>query len=182
LPEEAAFVPADLEISYYKTKYFFQSLFFYWSLISMFVVGILLITVFKNFSIDLVAFAKKNLGRNLGIGALIFVLLPISMVILAVLVVTIPVSLILLAIYLILLYISSIISGVIFGEYIINLIKKNGTTKHLIWSLLLGVFLIALITKIPILGGLLGLLFICFGIGTLVLFVYQTNKVNKQAA
>lgn len=182
LDEDAAFVPGDIEISYHEKHYFFQSWFFYWSLVSMFVVGLLLILLFKNFSFDLVTYAKQNVWKNLGFGVLFFVVIPIAAVLMAVLVVTIPVSLILLALYIIVLYLSSLISGVVLGQYLLNMIKKNGNAKKLIWSLILGVILISLITKIPMIGWLIGLLFICFGMGTLILFVYQSLSTNKQLA
>lgn len=182
LEENAEFVPVNLEISYHETHYFFQSWFFYWSLVSMFVVGLLLILLFKNFSFDLVTYAKQNMWKNLGFGALFFVLVPIAAVLMAVLVVTIPVSLILLALYLIVLYLSTLISGVVLGDYLFNMIKKNGNSKKLVWALILGVILISLIPKIPMIGWLFGLLFICFGMGTLILFVYQSLSSNKQIA
>ena len=182
IDDDAEFVPDDLELSYYETKYFFQGLFFYWSIISMFVVGILLITIFKNFSIDLLTYAKQNVWKNLGFGALFFVVVPIAIILLAVLVVTIPVSLILLAVYLVVLYLSSLISGIFLGDYLINMLNKNGNSKKLIWSLILGIILIALVPKIPFIGWLFSLLFICFGIGTLVLYIYQSSRNNKQVA
>jgi hypothetical protein len=182
LDENAEFVPDDLEITYHESKHFFQSWFFYWSLVSMFVVGVLLISIFKNFFFDLVTYAKQDIWKNLGFGAIIFVVVPIAIVIMLVLVITIPVSLILLAAYLVVLYLSSIITGLVFGDYVVNMLKKNGNSKQLIWSLLLGVILITLIPNIPAIGWLFCLLFICFGMGTLILFVYQSFKLNKQAA
>ena len=181
IADDAEYIPENLEISYFKTKYFFQGWFFYWSVISMLIVGILLVTIFKNFSLDIVSYAKKNLWQNTGVGLLVFVVVPIAMVILAVLVITIPVSLILLAIFLVILYLSSIITGLVLGDYVLNYIKKNGHSKSLIWSLIIGILLIALIAEIPAIGWLFSLLFICFGIGTLVLFTYQSLKIDKRA-
>jgi len=180
LSDNAEFIPDDVEISYHDIKYFFQGWFFYWSLVSMLIVGILLISIFKNFSIDLVSFAKQNLWKNLGFGAIFFIIIPIAMIIFAILILTIPVSLILLASYLVVLYLSSIISGLVLGDYLINKLKKNGNSMHLIWALILGVFLITLIPQIPAIGWVFSLLFICFGMGTLVLFIYQTSRANKQ--
>lgn len=180
LEENAEFIPVDLELSFHEKHYFFQSGFFYWSVVSMFVVGLLLILLFKNFSFDLVTYANKNIWKNLGFGSLFFIATPISIVLMAILVVTIPASLILLALYLIIIYLSSLISGVVLGQYLLNAIKKNDNSTNLIWSLVVGVIVISLITKIPMIGWLLGLLFICFGMGTLILFVYQSLSTNKQ--
>ena len=182
LNEDAEFVPDDLELRYFEIEYFFQGLFFYWSIVSMFIVGILLITIFKNFSVDLLTYAKQYVWKNLGFGALFFIVVPIAIVLLAVLVVTIPVSLILLSVYLVVLYLSSLVSGLILGDYLINMLKKNRNNKQLIWSLLLGVILVVLIPQIPAVGWLFCLLFICFGMGSFVLFVYQSAKSDKQLA
>lgn len=182
IDDDAENVPDNLEISYQESKYFFQSWFFYWSLVSMIIVGILLVTLFKNFSADVVAFAKQNLWKNLGFGTVFFIITPVFIVILAILIVTIPVSLISLAIYLIILYLSSVITGIVLGDFVMKKIVKNANSMHLVWSLVLGIFLIALITNIPAIGWLFSLLFICFGMGTLLMFVYQLARTNKQVA
>lgn len=182
LSDDAEFVPDDLELSYFEMEYFFQGLFFYWSIVSMFIVGILLVTLFKNFSFDLLTYAKQNVWKNLGFGAIFFIGVPIAIILMAVLIVTIPVSLILLSFYLVVLYLSSLISGLILGDYLINMLKKNGDTKQLVWSLVLGILLVALIPHIPAVGWLFNLLLICFGMGSFILFVYQSSRSNKQVA
>ena len=148
----------------------------------MIIVGILLITLFKNFSSDLLTYAKQNIWKNLGFGAIFFIVVPIAIILMAVLIVTIPVSLILLSIYLIVLYLSSLVSGLILGDYLINMLKKNDNNKQLVWSLMLGILLVVLIPQIPAVGWLFSLLFICFGMGSFILFVYHSSRTNKQVA
>lgn len=182
LPKGAENVPDNLEVIIQEREYFFQGFFFYWSIVAMFVVGLLMVTLFKNFSLDLITYGKKYMLKNVGLGFLFLVVTPIVIVILAVLVLTIPVSLMLLAVYLILLYLSSIIAGLFIGDYFMGMLKKNGNSANLILSLLLGIILIALIPKIPFIGWLSSLLFICFGLGTFVLYIYQLSKAKQQAA
>lgn len=182
LAEDTKNIPANLEITITPHKRFFQGLFFYWSMIAMFVVGLLLVTIFKNFSRDLVNYGKEFMLKNTGIGFIVLVATPIVAVILAVLIITIPVSLILIALYLILLYLSSVIAGLFVGDYIVTMLKKNGKSTNLILSLLVGIILISLISKVPFIGWLFSLLFICFGLGTIVLYIFQLSKSKQQTA
>ncbi len=182
LDEDKENLPENLEIVIEKKKYFFHSLFFFWSMIAMFIVGLLIVIIFKKFPRDILRFAKKDQLKNIGSGFLMLVATPIVVVILAVLIITIPVSLIILAVYLILLYLSSIIAGLFIGDYMIGILKKDGNSTNLILALLLGVIAIALISKIPLIGWLFSLLFICFGLGTFVLYILQLIKKRQQTA
>jgi hypothetical protein len=176
--EKAGYLPENLETTVKEKHRFFQGAVFYWSLIAMFIVGILIIAFFKNFSRDYVAFAGQNIGKHLGVGFLALVAPPIAILILLILVFTIPVGMITLAIYLILLYLSFVFTALYVGDYLLGLIRKNESAKSLLWPLLLGVILVVLFPKLPFIGWLFALVIICFGLGSFVSYIWNLKQAN----
>jgi cytoskeletal protein CcmA (bactofilin family) len=173
------YLPADLSLKIHRHKHFFQSVFFFWSLIAALIVGILIISFFRNFSKDYLTWVKSNVLQNMGYGALIVFITPIVFVILMVLVLTIPIGLMLMAVYLILLYLSTIFVSLFVGDYLFKLFTKNGETKNLFLPLLTGIILVFLITHIPFIGWLLGLLIIILGSGSLSTYILELSKAGK---
>ena len=91
------FEPADLETVVKPRDRFFQNVFFYWSFFALLVTGLILISLFRNFSTDLISWSRENIPANSGTGFLALVATPVIIVILTVFIVTIPAALILLA-------------------------------------------------------------------------------------
>ncbi len=177
------FLPDDLQVTVEKDKPFYAGYYFWWSMAAMFVVGVLLTVFFKHSSREYLAFAQQQVLKNLGIGFLALVAAPIAVVILLILIVTIPVGLMGLAIYLVLLYLAYVLSAAFLGNQVMGLMGKQNGQGVMIWSLLLGVILLSLVGKIPYLGGLFELLVICFGMGSLLAFLWQQHTLNgKQPA
>jgi hypothetical protein len=176
--EKAGYIPENLETTIKKKHRFFQGVFFYWSLIAMFIVGILIIAFFKDFSRDYVAFSGQSIAKHLGVGFLALVAAPVAIVILLILVFTIPVALITLAIYLILLYFSFVFTALYVGDYLLGLIRKDESPKSLIWPLLLGVILVLLFPKLPFIGWFFALVIMCFGLGTFVSYIWNLKQTN----
>ncbi len=176
---KAGNVPADLKITIRKPKHFYQRAYFYWSIAAMFVVGILMVAFMKNFVRDFISVSHQQALKNAGVGFVTLIVIPVAVVILLVLILTIPVSLILLAIYLVVLYLSFIFTAFSLGDYFLSLIQKNGSAPALGWSLLLGVITVALLPKIPVVGWIIKLAIICFGMGSLVIYFWQTKSKNR---
>lgn len=169
-------LPANAEIHYQRRKRFYQSVFFFWSFLSTFVIGILYVSFFRNFSRDQLRFAKEHAASSVGIGFLMLVATPIVILILGLLVLTLPVALILLAFYLIILYSSSILSGLFLGNYLLTSARKNGTSKTLIWGLLVGLILLFLLAEVPFIGWLFELAATSFGMGGLAAYLWHLYR------
>lgn len=165
-------LPNNLEIEIKNRKAFYQSGFFYWSLVSMFVVGLLISLIFKNFTHNLLDVARRNIFKNTGIGFLFLIAAPIAIIILIALILTIPAALILLALYFILLYLSSILTGLYAGKYIFELLGKKSEQPNLVLSLIVGLILVVLFPKLPFIGWLIKLAVISFGMGSFVVYLW----------
>ncbi|MCA9735032.1 MAG: hypothetical protein H6696_07210 [Deferribacteres bacterium] len=136
--------------------------------------GLCYVLFFKNFSKDQITYARNNALQGVGVGFLALVATPVFVVILAVIFLTIPIALFLLAIYLMLLYLSGIISAVFLGNEILARTGKSQPTLAL--ALILGVVLLTLLKLIPILGFLVSLIVVSFGMGSFLLYLWSMHN------
>ncbi len=96
-------------------------------------------------------FGALTLGGLATVSALIGLLLMVELVIAFVLIAS---------------WLTYLIIGALIGRLILNAVKP-GLGEHRIWPLLLGVVLLAIASKLPGVGWLIGLLVILFGLGAL---------------
>jgi hypothetical protein len=171
------YTPDDLEVVVKSPDLFFQEFVFYWYALSLLIVGFLIIILFKNFSRDYLSYISTKTGQSLGIGVLALFMTPIAVVILAILVLTIPISLILLVCYLILLYIGIAFTALFVGDFVISKFKKEDSVRNLYLPMLIGILIVVLLPEMPFVGWLMTLLIICFGLGSLLIYLwYLKNK------
>ena len=182
LKNNASNIPDNLEVTIKEKKAFYQSGFFYWSLISMFIVGLLISLIFKNFTYNLLEVAEQNILKNAGVGLLFLIAAPIAIVILAVLILTIPAALILLALFLILLYLSSIFTGLYAGKYVFELAGKKSDQPNLVLPLIVGLILVVLLSKLPFIGWLIKLAVISFGMGSFLMYMFGLRQKGQKIA
>lgn len=182
LAEHAPNLPANLETVIKKEKAFYQSGFFYWSLVSMFIVGLLISLIFKNFTYNLLNIAGQNILKNTGVGFLFLLAAPLGILISAALILTIPIAVILLTLFLILLYLSSIFSGLYVGKYIFELAGKKSDRPNLLLPLVVGLIIVVLLSKLPIIGWLMKLVVISFGMGSFVMYLWGFRREDQKAA
>jgi len=178
-PEKLDYVPPDLDITFEEHRMFFQNMFFYWSFLAALVTGIILFTLFKDFSRDYLTFANKNLPLHTGFGFLLLIAVPVAVIILAIFLFTIPVALILLALYLIVVYLSTLFSSLYIGEYLMKLMMKETAPKSLIIYLLLGLMVVILLPQIPFIGVLFTLVFIALGAGSLIMYIWSLRQAKE---
>lgn len=145
------------------------------SLLSTLIVGLLLIKLFPRFSQGTISTLQKRPWASLGIGLAALVLTPIIFVILLVTILGIPLALILLALYLIALYLVRIFVMFWAGRFIAD---KTGVKMGDAWALVLGLVVYSIVTLVPIIGGLVTLFVILFGLGA----VFLTKKEAYSAA
>jgi len=176
---EIKYLPKDLEVEVAHKEMFFATAFFFWSLLSFLIAGMVIVALFKNFSKDYLTFAKSQVGKNIGYGVLLFLLTPLAIVILAVLILTIPISLIILAGYLVLVYLSMAFSALFIGDYIMSFFRKELTNSGLFLSMLIGVILVTVLIYIPFIGGLFGFIIVCFGMGSLVNYIWNLKQASS---
>jgi hypothetical protein len=175
------FIPDGVEVIIKTPAAFYESIFFYWGLLSFIVVGILLISFCRNFSRDYVVYSRTAVWKKMGLGFLALVMTPVVAVILIILLITLPVGLIISAVYLILLYLAYVFAALIIGDRLIRFVSKN-EKYPLIWPLLLGLLCVVLVDKIPFVGWLCDLVILCFGLGSLIGYIWREIKPAVQTA
>jgi hypothetical protein len=136
------------------------------SVFSALVVGLVLISLWRKPIIKLTDQMLKKIGTSIGWGAVIMFLTPIVAIILLITLIGLPLAMILIGLWLIALYISKILVGILVGRSILNKLwaKKKDS---LIWAMIIGVLAVWLISSLPLIGWLLCLLAVWWGLGGL---------------
>jgi hypothetical protein len=135
--------------------------------LSRLVVGLVLVGLAPRPAASLVETLRSKPWQCLGIGLVVLMFTPIVCVFLAVTLIGLPLALILLHLYIFAIYASMFVTGLFLGRWLLSLIMKR-EPGHM-GSMLLGIFILALVTAIPFVGWLISLISIVFGTGTLSL-------------
>ncbi|MCH7761285.1 hypothetical protein IIA15_07820 [candidate division TA06 bacterium] len=169
--QEGAFIQGEMSHSLpKKTKKvkggmgFFPILFKILSLGALILIGIFLILLSPRH----VSRASNNIRRtpwkSLGLGLLLLIVMPAVVGILAVTIIGIPLALLLLFAYLVFLYFGKLFTGLFIGQFILKGFGKEEKGR-LIGALILGLVILAILTSIPYVGKLFGVLALLFGLG-----------------
>lgn len=130
--------------------------------------GALLLLLVPRFSSRVAAYGVDSPLRAGGIGLLALLLAPVIFVLLAITIVGIPIALLWLLAFLALAWIGSVYGAYLLGEGLLSLTEIDSR-----WlALVLGLVVVALVTQVPIVGGLFGLLVFLLGLGALVGVLY----------
>lgn len=115
--------------------------------------------------------------RSLGIGFAVLVLAPVAMVLTAITVIGIPITVVVLALFVVALLLGLLLSAGALGRFGAQLIGRNGDSSFLARELALAVGLLALfiVGFIPVLGGLVFIAALVFGLGVLSHAVWGTR-------
>lgn len=138
--------------------------------------GAILLALFRKYFEKI---SSNNLDANyffkhVLIGLVVLVVVPIISIILMITGIGLSTSLITLAIYSIIIYLSNIITGYYFSK---NILSSKITNEYLI--LLIGLFVIYFARLIPIIGGLVSLFSLLFGIGLISKNIKEFVNKNK---
>lgn len=136
------------------------------SLISIFIVGLVLLKFFPVYTQRTVNVVLKKPGASFFVGLLTLILTPIIFVILLVTVVGIPLALIFLVSILFITWLAKIFVSLALGEKILGSVGQKGRRG---WALVLGLIILGILTSIPFVGWIIWLLVVFFGLGAVVL-------------
>lgn len=153
-------------------------LFSIWFYVSMLIIGIILVLLFREITTDLYRFSTERYLRNTGLGLLLFVTVPIAIVVLLILILTIPLSIIIMMLYSLALFVSFLLVALTLGTRSIRYFKETEVHSDYFWGLALGMILIAILTALPYAGSFIHLILIFFGLGTLLSYFWQL-RVNS---
>ena len=132
------------------------------------VIGIVLLLLVPKRLTTLTEAIRTNLWQSLGWGALILFATPIAAIIVMCTVIGLPIGLITLALYGIALYLSQIPVALLTGRLIIMRSTQSESKGLLIGALALGLAIITILTIIPVLGFIVGLAIVLFGLGSII--------------
>ena len=176
------FAPENLEVEIKEPErsFRFSGLFcFLWSIAAAFIVGIVMVVFFRQTMRDFLDFARSRPIPKAGMGFVYLVVVPVAVLILFLMIVTIPVALIATAVYVIAIYLGSILASLAVGEWVIKRFRKDQLVPSMILSLIVGIVLVKILTHIPIIGWLIALVVVCYGLGSLVNFLWQFRSASE---
>lgn len=151
-------------------------LFHFLGFIAALVAGTIIVALTSNHARKTAETIRTKPLKSLGIGFVTYICMPIVLILLLVLILTIPLMFVVGLAYGIALYIAKFYFSIWLG----NLILRRGgrTDVSPIPSMLLGLTLVYLVTAIPIMGTLIGIVIIFFGLGALM----QRKETRLDAA
>jgi hypothetical protein len=136
------------------------------SFVSTLAVGLLLIRLFPNFNTAAVSQLRGRPWASLGIGLVFLVVVPVIVLLLLATLAGIHLALVVLALYLVSLYLSRIFVILWVGTALFRSLGKEMPSG---WSFLTGLIIYFALTFIPVLGVVLAVLVLLFGLGAAVL-------------
>ncbi|GAA0224016.1 bactofilin family protein [Haladaptatus pallidirubidus] len=125
--------------------------------------GVILLAVFPSFSEGVAERARGNPLFSAGVGLLLFILVPIVLVLFAITIIGIPISLLGALLFAVLLWVGTVYGSFSVGVWLLAL--ADSANRWL--ALLVGLLVVAVVTQIPILGGLIQFLVLLLGFGAL---------------
>jgi hypothetical protein len=150
--------------------YFYQAV---WLAAAMLVgwLGLILFPGFFQASAHAVGSGWRSFGFGLGVLAGV----PVAAFLIAITLVGFPVSLMLFAFYLTAIYLAKIWVGAFLGQKLLKPTEANKSDWLL--GLLVGLLILTVIGFIPYLGGLVGFVVVCVGLGA---FSWQLYRVSRR--
>jgi hypothetical protein len=136
--------------------------------VSMLLLGILLLLLAPRAADAVGRTVKHHKGMAIGVGIAAFILLPILAGLLSITVIGTPLGIILLLLLIPLFAIAYVTSGFAIGRLIIKGAR--------ILALIVGLLILCLLTLVPFLGALVGLLAVIFGLGVLFTTLFRARS------
>lgn len=155
-----------------RTKQGFGLFGWLWEFLSMLVIALLWWHWHKKFFYESSDLIQKNKGKGLLWGFLSLIAMPILIILLMITVIGIPLALIVLAAWLVTLCLAKIIAAWL----LIHFVQKAWWKKYhgQDWILLvLGIFIMSLLAKVPVIGWLVCLVFYLWALGAIVNHFYN---------
>jgi cytoskeletal protein CcmA (bactofilin family) len=152
----------------------------YWvlSIPALLIVGVLIHYFFPKTTQSVLAVLPQNPWKNIGVGLVFVVVVPVGVVIALLTLVGIPAAIIAALLYGILLYTSRVFIAVWLGRKILGYFKKSLATAFF-WPFLLGTLITTFLLAIPILGCFFWLFFVFIGIGAIWMVIWRAVKGQR---
>ena len=136
----------------------------FYSFLAALVTSIILIALFASVIKNVTSVMLENIGASIGWGLIAFILTPLVVLLLLVTLIGVPVALMLFVLWLVFVYVSKILVGILIGRAILNR-KDVAQEKSLYLCALVGIAIAWIIFSIPVIGWMLSLIAIFWGLG-----------------
>lgn len=156
-------------------RWLFTLLWSVWSLLSALIVWLVMRLLRPNFWLNNTIPVGTQPLKTIGFGLLALIATPLAILLLLITIIGIPMGIILTLLYAIALYISKIIVALFIGASILRGVNRTSIGTELL-IVLLGLFLLELVTLIPYVGRIVRLLVVITGLGGLVLSGRTPNE------
>jgi len=144
-------------------------------LLALLVVGLIIILLARKKSKEIGERMLDKPWASLGWGLIYLIITPIVLILVAITVIGIPLALIVLASYLIALYVTKVFIGIALGQKLLKWWSKKQEVS-LVWAMISGVILFSILTNLPFVGWIIGLLGICWALGAMIQIKKQILK------
>jgi cytoskeletal protein CcmA (bactofilin family) len=148
------------------------------SIAALIIVGLIINTFFSEQTENTVALISESPWKNIGVGFVFLVAVPVAIIIAFVTIIGIPAGIIAGFIYGLILYVSRIYIGVWIGRKIIGFFKKSQITAFF-WPFVIGLVTIAVIGLIPFLGWIFKLFCLLISLGALWLALWRAIQSKE---
>lgn len=144
-------------------------LFGLYSIFSALVIGLVLISLWRDEIKKMTDKMMDKTGASIGWGIVIMILTPILAILLLITLIGIPLAFLLMLFWIIALCLSKIIVGILIGRRLLEKFWKN-QKDSMIWAMIIGIVIVEIIFSIPLIGWLLCLVAMWWGLGGIYLF------------
>lgn len=139
------------------------------ALLGLIIVGLIILSLFKNRARKVVDNMIANSGKSMLWGLILLIATPIVAFIIMFTIVGLPLALIVSALYMVALYLTKIFTALAFGFIFWKfLLKKDLKDINIMWLLVIGVVIFIILTSIPFLGWLIGLVSAIWALGAMI--------------
>lgn len=139
--------------------------------------GAILLLVFPGFSRDVADRVASDPVRTGGIGILVALGVATGLLVLLVTIVGIPLSIVGFGLFVLLLWVASVYGRYALGEWLLSYTDQDSR-----WlALVVGVVLVAVLTIVPVLGGLVRAVVLLLGFGALVVALWEGYQNRAEA-
>ncbi|GAB4325611.1 MAG: hypothetical protein Kow0074_19470 [Candidatus Zixiibacteriota bacterium] len=143
-----------------------------WWFLAAVIVGVVMLVLFRRFTLDVKDTMLSSSLISLGLGSLFLVCLPVAVGVLIVTLLGVPLGILVLVVWLVLLYLAKIYAGFAVGEWLLARLR-DGKIASPVVSLIVGLLILTFVTLIPYVGVLVNLMIISLGFGGFFITAYR---------
>ncbi len=137
--------------------------------------GIVLLALFPTFSDSVADNGRTNPLFSIGVGILFLILVPIVLIVFAITIIGIPITILGAIVFAIFLWVATVYGSLTVGVWLLSLADTGG---HWL-GLILGLFVVAILSRIPIVGGIVTFVVLLLGLGALAAALWTRYRGRR---